>query len=84
MLRAGIVDCLTWANPLCLMPWCYAKADAANFPFCTIEPNVGVVAVPDERLQVLAKFLAPSNRADSCGVCRYCGLVKVPSGRRVG
>jgi hypothetical protein len=33
-----------------------AKAQAANFPFCTIEPNVGVVAVPDERLEVLAKI----------------------------
>ncbi len=33
-----------------------AKAQAANFPFCTIEPNVGVVAVPDERLSVLAKI----------------------------
>ena len=28
------------------------KAQAANFPFCTIEPNVGIVAVPDPRLQV--------------------------------
>ena len=28
----------------------HAGAQAANFPFCTIEPNVGVVAVPDERL----------------------------------
>lgn len=33
-----------------------AKATAANFPFCTIEPNVGVVAVPDERLEVLSKI----------------------------
>lgn len=33
-----------------------AKAEAANFPFCTIEPNVGVVAVPDERLEVLARI----------------------------
>jgi ribosome-binding ATPase len=32
-----------------------AKAQAANFPFCTIEPNVGVVAVPDERLNILSK-----------------------------
>ncbi len=31
-----------------------AKAQAANFPFCTIEPNVGMVAVPDSRLDVLA------------------------------
>ena len=31
-----------------------AKAEAANFPFCTIEPNVGIVAVPDARLGTLA------------------------------
>lgn len=31
-------------------------AEAANYPFCTIEPNVGVVAVPDERLDVLTKM----------------------------
>jgi len=30
------------------------KAEAANFPFCTIEPNTGIVAVPDERLQILS------------------------------
>ena len=32
----------------------HAGAEAANYPFCTIEPNVGVVAVPDERLEKLA------------------------------
>lgn len=32
------------------------KAQAANFPFCTIEPNVGIVNVPDERLEQLAKL----------------------------
>lgn len=32
------------------------KAQAANYPFCTIEPNVGVVAVPDHRLELLAKL----------------------------
>lgn len=57
MLRAGIVGLpnvgkSTLFNALVAN----AKADAANFPFCTIEPNVGVVAVPDERLQVLAKI----------------------------
>ncbi len=36
-----------------------AGAESANYPFCTIEPNVGVVAVPDERLNVLAKMYNP-------------------------
>jgi GTP-binding protein YchF len=35
------------------------KAEAANFPFCTIEPNVGVVLVPDDRLNILAKLVNP-------------------------
>jgi hypothetical protein len=57
MLRAGIVGLpnvgkSTLFNALVAN----AKADAANFPFCTIEPNVGVVAVPDERLEVLASI----------------------------
>ena len=33
-----------------------AGAEAANYPFCTIEPNVGVVDVPDERINVLAEM----------------------------
>ena len=36
-----------------------AGAQAANYPFCTIEPNVGVVAVPDHRLDVLAEMYHP-------------------------
>ena len=36
-----------------------AGAEAANYPFCTIEPNVGVVTVPDERLNFLADMYAP-------------------------
>jgi GTP-binding protein YchF len=36
-----------------------AKAQAANFPFCTIEPNLGVITVPDERLTKLAELVHP-------------------------
>jgi len=36
-----------------------AKAQAANFPFCTIEPNVGVITVPDERLEKLSEIVKP-------------------------
>ena len=57
MLRAGIVGLpnvgkSTLFNALVAN----AKAEAANFPFCTIEPNVGVVSVPDERLEKLAQI----------------------------
>ena len=34
-----------------------AGAESANYPFCTIDPNVGVVTVPDERLKLLGDFI---------------------------
>jgi GTP-binding protein YchF len=37
-----------------------AKAQAANYPFCTIDPNVGVVSVPDERLDRITEFVKPN------------------------
>ena len=43
--KSTLFNCLTRAG-----------ADAANYPFCTIDPNVGVVAVPDERIEVLGKM----------------------------
>lgn len=53
------------------------KAQAANFPFCTIEPNVGIVAVPDPRLNVLGK-LSKSQRTVPASVefVDIAGLVK--------
>src|SRR5512146_396049 len=57
MLRAGIVGLPNVGkSTLFNAVVANAKAQAANFPFCTIEPNVGVVAVPDPRLQVLAEL----------------------------
>jgi GTP-binding protein YchF len=37
-----------------------AKAQAANYPFCTIDPNVGIVSVPDERLDRITRFVKPN------------------------
>ena len=57
MLRAGIVGLPNVGkSTLFNAVVANAKAQAANFPFCTIEPNVGVVAVPDPRLQTLAEI----------------------------
>jgi GTP-binding protein YchF len=54
-----------------------AKAQAANFPFCTIEPNVGVITVPDERLTELAKFVNPERIVPTTvEIVDIAGLVK--------
>lgn len=54
-----------------------AKAQAANFPFCTIEPNVGVITVPDERLTVLSKFVNPERIVPTTvEIVDIAGLVK--------
>jgi ribosome-binding ATPase len=54
-----------------------AKAEAANFPFCTIEPNVGVVMVPDERVEALAKVCDPDRKVyTSIRFVDIAGLVR--------
>ncbi len=54
-----------------------AKAQAANFPFCTIEPNLGVITVPDERLNKLAEFVKPQRiLPTTVEIVDIAGLVK--------
>lgn len=54
-----------------------AKAQAANFPFCTIEPNVGVITVPDERLNKLAELVKPQRIVPTTvEIVDIAGLVK--------
>ena len=54
-----------------------AKAQAANFPFCTIEPNVGVITVPDERLVRLAEIDRPKRVVPTTiEIVDIAGLVK--------
>jgi len=54
-----------------------AKAQSANFPFCTIEPNVGVITVPDERLNALAELVHPERIVPTTvEIVDIAGLVK--------
>lgn len=54
-----------------------AKAQAANFPFCTIEPNVGTITVPDERLQKLEELVNPQRVVPTTiEIVDIAGLVK--------
>ena len=62
-----------------------AKAQAANFPFCTIEPNVGVITVPDERLTKLAELVHPGRIVPTTvEIVDIAGLVKGASKVKVG
>lgn len=54
-----------------------AKAEAANFPFCTINPQIGSTAVPDERLETLVKMVHPKNVVPATvEIVDIAGLVK--------
>jgi GTP-binding protein YchF len=54
-----------------------AKAQAANFPFCTIEPNIGVITVPDARLTKLAELVKPNKvQPNNIEIVDIAGLVK--------
>lgn len=54
-----------------------AKAQAANFPFCTIEPNIGVITVPDDRLTKLTELVKPQRIVpNTIEIVDIAGLVK--------
>ena len=54
-----------------------AKAQAANFPFCTVEPNIGVITVPDDRLNILSDLVTPEKVVPTTiEIVDIAGLVK--------
>lgn len=76
-LQAGIVGLPNVGKSTLFNALSNAKAVAANFPFCTIEPNVGVITVPDERLIVLEKMVNPQRVVPATvEIVDIAGLVK--------
>ena len=59
-LKAGIVGLPNVGKSTLFNAITQAGAESANYPFCTIDPNVGVVEVPDERLQKLTEIVVPN------------------------
>lgn len=76
-LQAGIVGLPNVGKSTLFNALSNAKAQAANFPFCTIEPNVGVITVPDNRLIELEKLVKPERVVPTTvEIVDIAGLVK--------
>ncbi|MBS1751490.1 MAG: redox-regulated ATPase YchF [Bacteroidetes bacterium] len=76
-LQAGIVGLPNVGKSTLFNALSSAKAQAANFPFCTIEPNVGVITVPDDRLIELEKLVKPQKVVPTTvEIVDIAGLVK--------
>jgi len=76
-LQCGIVGLPNVGKSTLFNALSSAKAQAANFPFCTIEPNVGVITVPDDRLIRLAELVKPEKIIPTTmEIVDIAGLVK--------
>jgi hypothetical protein len=76
-MKAGIVGLPNVGKSTLFNCLSNAKAQSANFPFCTIEPNIGVVNVPDKRMEKLEELVKPERVVPaSVEIVDIAGLVK--------
>jgi len=76
-MKAGIVGLPNVGKSTLFNCLSNTKAQSANFPFCTIDPNIGLVNIPDERLNKLVELVAPEKIVpNSVEIVDIAGLVK--------